>query len=90
MPTLPDADRLTQIVRGLQSDLTTASIALWRVLASIEPELLAAQSALGWSEEQAARWLAGEVSEMENPSDWAGHVQGWLGLLRRTGLGFVG
>ena len=77
-------------VRALQDELTTMSVTLWRVLGTLEPQLLAAQQALGWSEQDAARWLSNEVSALEEAADWAAQVQPWLSQLRRTAEGFAG
>ena len=77
-------------VRALQDELTAMSLTLWRVLGTLEPQLLAAQQALGWSDQEAARWLANEVSCLEEPADCAGQVQVWLSQLRRTAEGFAG
>ena len=74
----------------MQDELTTMSVALWRVLATIEPQPIAAQQSLGWSDQEAARWLANEVSALDASTDWAGQVQVWLGQLRRTAEGFAG
>ena len=85
-----DPAPLAQTIRGLQDELTAASVALWRVLATIEPDLLHAQQALGWSDSDVAHWLAGEVSTTLEPVYWNRQVQAWLGQLRRTAHGFPG
>ena len=76
-------------VRFLQDELTATSAALWQMVAVIEPGLLEVQRALGWSDEQAALWLAGEISRLQNPGDWRGQVRAWLVQLRRTAEGYV-
>ena len=81
---------LAASVRSLQDELTAMSVTLWRVLGTMEPQLIAAQQALGWSDQEVGRWLANEVSALDEPADFSSQVQVWLSQLRRTAEGFAG
>jgi hypothetical protein len=76
-------------VRFLQDELAATSATLWHILAALDPDLLAMQRTLGWTDEQAALWLASELSHLEDPGDWRAQVRAWLLQLRRTTQGYV-